>query len=86
MNVPIVGAPRVIEWRPIVTLVCSCGKGEPLLISGQDKAAVCRGCGSAYALAQLHYDRQANEDSADIGIMKVQPRPAVTSNGERPEP
>lgn len=54
---PIVGAPVVFEWRPVVTFQCSCGKGRPLLIAAADAVAVCDGCQQTYVLGQLHFDR-----------------------------
>lgn len=54
---PIIGAPIVFEWRPVVTFQCSCGKGRPMLISAADAAAVCNGCDQTYVLGQLHFDR-----------------------------
>jgi hypothetical protein len=53
----IIGAPRVFEWRPIVTFACACDRGPPLLISGADGAAVCQACGQTYVLGRLHFDR-----------------------------
>lgn len=73
--VPIVGAPIVHEWRPIITFECSCGNGKPLLITSTETAAVCTGCGAGYVLAALTYDRQQDPHGANIGIMKVKPRP-----------
>lgn len=70
-GVPVVGAPIVHEWRPIVTFSCSCGKGDPLLITSQATAAVCKGCGAGYALETLSYNRHANPHDAQIGIMKI---------------
>ena len=87
-GVPIIGAPIVHEWRPVITFDCSCGKGKPLLITGSDRAAICSGCGSVYALAQLHYNRQKDEHGADIAIMKVktqtQAGPATAAPGTDP--
>lgn len=78
-NVPIIGQPKVIEWRPIVVCECSCGEGDPILITSTDRAPRCTGCGRLYALAELHYKTDGNGGgAADVGIMEVRP-PA--SNG-----
>lgn len=79
-NLPIVGEPKVIEWRPIVSCVCSCGEGQPMLITSTDVAVKCDGCGKLYALAALQYE-QANGKGAMIGLMEVKPS---SLNGGRP--
>jgi hypothetical protein len=84
-GIPIVGTPRVHEWRPIVTFECSCGKGSPMLITSPDTAAVCTGCGAAYALAQLSYNRQQSEKTANIALMKVNPAPAPPNASRMPQ-
>lgn len=70
-NLPIIGQPKVIEWRPVIVCVCSCGEGDPILITSTDRAPKCSGCGRLYALAELHYN--AGGDGADVGIMEVRP-------------
>lgn len=78
-SVPIIGAPTVIEWRPIVSVVCACGRGRPMLISSTDQIIKCDGCQKLYALSAVRYDRQSGE-GAGIGLMEV--HPASVRNGQ----
>jgi hypothetical protein len=69
-HVPIVGQPTIFEWRPIVSIKCSCDKGKPLLITSTDAAVRCDGCGKLYGLAFLNYDHAAGR-GATVGVMEV---------------
>lgn len=86
-SIPIIGQPKVITWRPTVVAQCSCGEGEPILITSIDRAASCSACGRLYALAELHFKTDgAGAGAADVGLMEVHPpTPPMPSNGNGPD-
>lgn len=55
-QLPVIGTPTVHAWRIGACFTCSCGQGEPLLITSADQSAQCTGCGQHYQILQLHYD------------------------------
>lgn len=77
-GVPIVGEPKIHEWRPIVSFECSCGKGRPLLISSTDQAVKCDGCGNYFALHAVQFDSLSG-DGAMIALKQIQ-KPSTRVN------
>lgn len=76
--VPIIGEPKVHEWRPVVSATCNCGKGEPLLLIGTSRPERCTGCGKYYGIAFVHFDA-AKGPGASIALAEMTPANQVQS-------
>jgi hypothetical protein len=79
-SIPIIGQPKVVTWRPLIVAQCSCGRGEPIVITSTDRAPACSGCNRLYALAELHFKTDgAGSGEVEIGLMEVRPPSASTN-------
>ena len=71
MEVPIIGAPKLLKWLLVANITCPCEAKTPLLLVGFGSVEVCPVCRKGWTLGSIKHDARTN--TGNIQFAQVLP-------------